>query len=202
MNREKESALDITLLTLGEAIVSLLVVGVYLLCDLVFESDFWTFSYRVITGAVLGSAVTVANYALLTLSVNKAIKNFLTLRGTRQMDEEEAARFAQENSMQIQNAIKVSFIVRSASIVITLVIAFILDWFAPLATVIPLLAYRPILTVCEIIKSKFIKAPEMPFTVPAAITYGEDEQDGLVKELSADGESSENDTNKEKESDE
>ena len=202
MNREKESALDITLLTLGEAIVSLLVVGVYLLCDLIFDADFWTFSYRVVTGAVLGSAVTVANYALLTLSVNKAIKNFLTLRGTRQMDEEEAARFAQENSMQIQNAIKVSFIVRSASIVITLVIAFILEWFAPLATVIPLLAYRPILTVCEIIKSKFIKAPEMPFAVPAAITYGEDEQDGLVKELSVDGESSENDTNKEKESDE
>ena len=157
MNREKEGALDITLLFVGEIIVSLLVIGLHLLLDLVLEAEFFDFSYRVITGAALGTVVTVANYAILTLTVNNAIKKFLTLRGTREMSDEEAAKFASENSMQIQNAIKTSFIIRTVSILATLVIAFLLDWFAPLATVIPLIAFRPIITVIEIFKRKGVR---------------------------------------------
>lgn len=202
MNREKESALDIVMLTVGEIIVSLLVVGAYLICDLAFEAEFWDFSYRVVTGVILGSVVTVANYMLLTLSVNKAIKNFLTLRGTREMNEEEAAKFASENAMQIQNAIKTSFLVRTVSIVVTLVIAFILDWFAPLATVIPLLMFRPLLTVGEMIKRKFIKQPEMPLGFPSAITYGEDEVNEVAREIPMDDGDVEKTNNEEKESEE
>ena len=201
MNREKESALDITLLLAGEALVSLLVVGIYLLCDALFEIEFLTFSYRVVTGVILGSAVTVANYALLVISVNRSIKNFLTLRGTRQMDEEEAAKFAQENSMQIQNAIKTSFLIRTVSILVTLVIAFVLDWFDPLATVIPLLAYRPILTVAELLKFKLSRGAAAQ-AMPSDIVFGEGEGEANFRELPSDTAEEADENNEEKESDE
>ena len=201
MNREKEGALDIALLFVGEIIVSLIVIGLYYLFDILFEASIWDFSYRVITGAALGSVVTVINYAVLTLTVNKAIKNFLTLRGTREMDEEEIIKFTSENSMQIQNAIKLSFIIRTVSILATLVIAFLLDWFAPLATVIPLIAFRPIITVIEHVKRKIVKQSGMP-GFPPAITYEEDEIGEVVRELPAeDGLLSAEDNYKEKESD-
>ena len=201
MNREKEGALDIALLFVGEIIVSLIVIGLYYLFDILFEASIWDFSYRVITGAALGSVVTVINYAVLTLTVNKAIKNFLTLRGTREMDEEEIIKFTSENSMQIQNAIKLSFIIRTVSILATLVIAFLLDWFAPLATVIPLIAFRPIITVIEYVKRKIVKQSGMP-GFPPAITYEEDEIGEVVRELPAeDGLLSAEDNYKEKESD-
>ena len=70
------------------------------------------------------------------------------------MDEEEAQKFAEENSMPIQNAMKLSFIIRTVSMLAALVVAFILDWFNPIATAIPLLAYRPLLTLIETIKGK------------------------------------------------
>ena len=200
MNREKEGALDIALLFIGEIIVSLLVVGIHLIFDLAFDSKLWDFSYRVITGAALGSVVTVANYAVLTLTVNRAIKNFLALRGTREMAEEEIIKFTAENSMQIQKAIKLSFIIRTASILATLAVAFLLDWFAPLATVIPLIAFRPIITVSELIKARFVKRPDMP-GFPPAITYGEDEIDNVVRELPRDEETLPQDTKETKESD-
>ena len=196
MNREKEGALDITLLFIGEIIVSLLVVGIHLILDLVFEKEFWDFSYRVITGAALGSVVTVANYAVLTMTVNRAIKNFLALRGSREMNEEEVIKFTSENSMKIQNAIKTSFIIRTVSILATLAVAFLLDWFAPLATVIPLLAFRPLITLIELVKRKIFKQQLMPAGFPTAITYGEDENGETFRELPAnEGEPEENQEN-------
>ena len=73
------------------------------------------------------------------------------------MDDEEAEQFAAENSMPIQNAIKTSYIIRTVTMIATLVVAFLLDWFNPLATAIPLLAFRPLLTVIEMIKGKVAK---------------------------------------------
>jgi hypothetical protein len=40
---------------------------------------------------------------------------------------------------------------------VALVIAFLLDWFNPIATAIPLLAFRPLLTAIEMIKGKITK---------------------------------------------
>ena len=55
---------DIIFLAAGEGIASLIIVGVYLLLG--------EFDFRVATGAVLGSAVTVLNFAILSFSVNRA----------------------------------------------------------------------------------------------------------------------------------
>ncbi len=152
---------EIAILAVGELIVSLLVVGGYLLCDLIFEAELFDFSYRVITGVLLGSCVTVLNYLFLCISVNRAVNRFLALRGDAEMDEEEAAKFALENSMPIQNAIKTSFIIRTVSMLAAFIVAFVVDWFAPLATVIPLLMFRPIITVGGLIRQKFNKTPEI-----------------------------------------
>ena len=152
--KNNKPSIDIALLTLCETCIAALVVAGYVVADAVFGIEF---TYRVITGAALGLVVTVINYVFLTLSVDRAIANYLKLRGTKEMTDEEAETFARENSAPIQNAIKLSFIIRTASMLAALVVAFVLDWFAPLATVIPLLAYRPMLYVTELIKGKFAK---------------------------------------------
>ena len=148
---KNKPSLDITLLTLCELAVAVIVAMGYVIADIAFDVPF---SYRVITGAALGVIVTVANYVFLTLSVDRAIKNFLSLRGDREMSDEEAEKFASENSAPIQNAIKASFIIRTFTMLVALVVAFLLEIFSPIATAIPLLAYRPLLYLTELIKGK------------------------------------------------
>ena len=132
------------------AVVVLIILGALLLDAL----GVYEFSHTVITGAILGGIVTLANYAFLTISVDREIAKFMAKRGEREMSEEEAEKFAAENSMPVQNAIKTSFIIRMASMTATLVVAFITDFFNPLATAIPLLAFRPLLTACELFRAK------------------------------------------------
>jgi uncharacterized membrane protein AbrB (regulator of aidB expression) len=73
------------------------------------------------------------------------------------MSDEEAEKFAAEHAMPVQNAIKTSFIIRTVSMLAALVVAFLLDWFDPIATAVPLLAFQPLLTAIEIIKGKIKK---------------------------------------------
>ena len=150
MEDKSSAARQIILLAVGEAIVSLLVCGVSLIigkCQL-----------QIVWGALLGSAVTVANFALLTVSVNRAVDRYLALRGDREMDDEEAEKFASEHAMAVQNAATRSFIIRTISMLATLLAAFALtSWFSPIATAVPLLMFRPLLTAIEFIKGKKTK---------------------------------------------
>ncbi len=182
MNSKKDTALSITLLTVGEIVLSLFVVVAFLTLDLLLGGEFWDFSYKIVTGVALGTLVTILNYVFLTVSVNRAINNFLAIRGDRAMEEDEAVDFASKNAMGIQNAIKTSFLVRTVSILITLIIAFIIDWFSPIATVIPLLAYRPLLSLCEMIKAKLLGSVKTE-TAPAAITYEEHEVEAVSTDV-------------------
>lgn len=156
MEQNKMPQREIFTLAIGEVVVAALVCGGFAVANAL---GAYSFDYRVITGALLGGVVTVANYALLTISVNNAVNNFMALRGSREMTDEEADRFAAENSAPIQNAIKSSFIIRTVSMMATLLIAFITGWFNPLATAIPLLAFRPLISIGEIIRKKYDKAP-------------------------------------------
>ena len=155
MNKQKFPSTELLILAVGELIVALLVIVGYLVADTVIEGE--QFTYRVFTGLLLGSVVTIANYLFMILSVNKQINRFVELRGSAEMDDEAAAKFAKENSAPIQTAITLSFIIRTASMVVTLVIALLLNCFAPIATVIPLLAFRPIITVGELVRAKLAK---------------------------------------------
>ncbi|MBP3402117.1 MAG: hypothetical protein J6K85_03555 [Clostridia bacterium] len=156
MNENKIPKSEVMTLAIGEAIVGALVVGGFALAAAFGVAEF---DHRVITGAVLGVAVIVLNYLFLVLSVNRAVNNYLALRGDREMSDEEAEKFAAENSMPIQNAIKTSYITRTVTMLAALVVAFVTKWFNPLATAIPLLAFRPLLSLGEIIRQKTEKAP-------------------------------------------
>ncbi len=135
----------------GEAIVSLLICAGFLLAGIFFPG---AFSYKVITGAVLGSAVTVLNFLGLSLAVDKAVNAFIEQRGEREMDEEEAAAFAQKHGMSVQNAVTKSYIVRTLTMIAALIVALITRLFDPIATVIPLLMYKPLIYIMEIIRRK------------------------------------------------
>lgn len=156
MNENKLPKKEILTLALGEIAVGVLV---YIGFAVAAAFGFGKLDYRVITGAALGIVVTVLNYLFLIISVNRAVNNYIELRGDKEMSEEEAARFAAENSMPIQNAMKTSFLVRTFSILLALVVAFVTKLFNPLATAIPLLAFRPLLSLGEIMRKKADKKP-------------------------------------------
>ena len=138
--------IDTVWLALGEAVVAVLVSLVFLI--------FGKLNYTVPLGALLGGAVTVVNFLILSVSINRVINGYITERGNKEMDEEEAEKYAKEHGMAVQNAMTKSYLLRMALMIGALVLAMISGWFSPLATVIPLIMYRPILYVTEFIKAK------------------------------------------------
>ena len=138
--------IDTVWLALGEVIVAVLVSLVFLI--------FGKLNYTVPLGALLGGAVTVINFLILSVSINRAINGYITERGDKEMDEEEAEKYAKEHGMAVQNAMTKSYLLRMALMIGALVLAMISGWSSPLATVIPLIMYRPILYVTEFIKAK------------------------------------------------
>ena len=146
--RNKISAyIDTVWLALGEVVVGILISAVYLIIR--------RFDYTVVTGAALGGAVTVINFLILSVAVNRAVNRYITERGDKELNEEEAEAYAKEHGMAVQNAMTKSYLLRMLLMIGSLVLAMISGWFNPLATVIPLLMYRPILYVTEFIKTKF-----------------------------------------------
>ena len=143
--------IDSLWLALGEVLVALAVVGGFAIFD--------KFSYKVVTGAVIGGVVTVFNFLILSISVNRAIDKFINGRGTEEMSDEDAQAYVQKCGMSVQVAMVRSYVLRLILMIGVLAVAMISGWFSPLATVIPLLMYRPILYVVEFIKAKF-KAKE------------------------------------------
>ena len=146
MNNKNSFLKEWWTIVVGELAVSVITVLVFLLIG--------QFSYRVITGVILGSAVIILNFLFLYISMNKAIDNYMALRGDKEMTEEEAEKFARDNAVIIQNATKLSYIIRTFSMLIALVVALLLDWFDIIATVVPLLAFRPVLFASQLLGKK------------------------------------------------
>ncbi len=148
---------DTAPMIIGEGLVMLAVILGAGVLDVL---GIYKFDLRVGTGAVLGTVISCLNYIFMTVSVDRAIDDYVALRGDREMDEEEAQEFAKKNSAQIQNAIKTSFILRTFSMMAALIVAFLTKWFNPLATAIPMLAFRPLLTVVDAVMKKNDKKPD------------------------------------------
>ena len=146
MQKKNLPLAEVTRLTIGEIIVSLIMIGIYCVLD--------RYSYRVVTGAALGSAVTILNFLMLSVAVNRALDQAMASRGNGNMTEEEAEKFAAEHMPQVQQAIKASYIVRTIVMLAALVVAFLLDWFDVVATLVPLVMFRPIITFGEIFRKK------------------------------------------------
>ena len=141
--------IDSLWLAIGEVVVAALISLVYFAIG--------KFNYTVVTGAALGGAVTVVNFLILSVGINRAISRYIDARGEREMDEEEAEQYAKDNSGAVQAAMMKSYLFRMLLMIGSLVLAMLSGWFSPLATVIPLLMYRPILYAVEFIKIKFRK---------------------------------------------
>ncbi len=137
---------DIVFLAAGEALASLIIIGVYLLLG--------EFDWRVATGAVIGSAVTVLNFAILSFSVNRAVDRVMEMRGNKEMTEEEANAFALQHSAEIQKSVKSSYLLRQILMLGVLVAAVLLKVASILPAVIPLLLFRPILMAREAFRKK------------------------------------------------
>ena len=139
---------EIGFLALGELLASLIVIGVFLIIR--------KFTWSVVFGAILGSAVIILNFLWLCISVNRAIDKALAERPESELDDEALEAFTAKHTAAVQNASKLSYIIRTATTLLTLVLAFLLDdVFNVIATLIPLLLLTPILTIGEFVKRRF-----------------------------------------------
>jgi hypothetical protein len=118
------------------------------------EFRYWT----VITGSVLGAFVITLNFLILSVGINRAVDKFIEERGSKEMDEDEAEKFAADHKMVVQNAMMKSYLLRNLIMIGSLVLAGISGWFNIIAVAVPLLAYRPVMYAVEFIKTKIGKA--------------------------------------------
>lgn len=174
--KNKSPLSDLVPLLIGEIIVIALVVGGFVLVDVL--DIYKTELYKVPLGAVLGAAVILGNHLWLSLTVDREIKKYLELRGSREMSDEEAESFTKQHSASIQKAIATSTVTRTLIMFVTLILAFITGWFNPLAAAIPMFTLRPILTVAELIKSKKNPKPDPQ----KFVKYDWDEEEKKKKE--------------------
>ena len=143
MNQGKIPKREIAALFIGEVIVSVAVCLIFLLLK--------SFDYKVVSGVVLGSAVTIFNFLLLCILINRALDKCLSLftpeeqtaaqepnadvsenqpfeedeaRADDVQDEPDdaAAKFARENAAKIQNAAKLSYIFTKYSSIVKIII--------------------------------------------------------------------------------
>ena len=93
--------IDTLWLALGELIVAVLVtVGFIIAKALGMDLAI----YKAITGSLLGAAVTVLNFFILSVAINRAVTRYIENRGDKEMDDEEAEKYAKEHGMDVQNA--------------------------------------------------------------------------------------------------
>ncbi len=153
MQKSKLPLFEVAAMAVGEVIISAVIVAVFMIVNLIKGDPL--LHYSVVTGAVLGSAVTVLNFILLSILTTRAVNRALEDRGDGEMTDEEAAEFAKNHKARIQLAITASYIIRIITMVAALIIAFIFrDHFNVIATIIPIFMLRPILTVIQLILNR------------------------------------------------
>ena len=133
-------------LIIGEIVVSCLTALVFFLLN--------KFEMAVVFGVLLGSIVTVINFIVLSLTVGRAFDKAKEARGTSEMTEEEIDKFTAEQKAGIAAASRLAYLIRMALTAATLILAFISGIFNVIATVLPLVAFRPILMIDSMIKDK------------------------------------------------
>lgn len=146
--KEKSPVAKETLrLLIGELIVCALVIVVYALID---KAVRW----QVVLSALLGAAVIVLNFFLLARSTDNLFLTAMEARGKGEMTDEQIAAFTAEYQAKMAARMQLSFIIRMASMVATVALAFILPFLVGIAAAVPLLMQRPILYIGEILRKK------------------------------------------------
>ena len=71
------------------------------------------------------------------------------------MTDEEAEAFAKAHQAKVQFAMTVSYVIRIATMVVALIVAFIFkEIFNPISTIVPIFMMRPILTATQLLLNK------------------------------------------------
>lgn len=151
MTEKKENRYTSVLwLLLAEAAVSAVVIGVFALIIFVFPDVLFyeTEFYKVITGSVLGVAATTLNFFALCFTVNRAVDKYMTVRGETEMDEEAAAKFANENAAKVQAEVTKSYLLRMLILAAACALLFTKQ-FDVVAVVVPMLVQRPLIVLIE-----------------------------------------------------
>ena len=152
-NKNKLPLFEVAAMIVGEIITSAVIIAVFVIVNLIKGAPLLHFS--VPAGALLGSLITVMNFILLSILTTRAINKALADRGDGEMTDEEAETFAKEHQAKVQFAMTVSYVIRIATMVVALIVAFIFKQvFNPIATIIPIFMLRPILTVTQLLLSK------------------------------------------------
>ena len=147
MQKTKLPYYEMISLTVGELIVSAITALIFLCLG--------KFELAVILGAALGTFLALANFFALSISSTNAINRALSEIGEEGMDDEAAAEFGKKHQAKIQLIMTVSYIVRMASLLGALIVAFIFSGiFNPIATAVPLLLFRPILMISQILSGR------------------------------------------------
>ena len=149
--QSKHSYKGVLYLLIGELIASVLVILGYICYYNATDSPFkWT----IVSGALLGALVTTFNFLLLSFQINRVIDEYISHLDNKEMSDEEASEFAKKYSLKAQNAVVKSNIQRTVLLIGPLVLAFISGLFDPIATLIPLLLYKPLIYIVELINQK------------------------------------------------
>ena len=153
--KKENKYISVLWLLLAESAVSAAAIGIFaLLIKLLPEMPRFVYNgnfYAVITGAILGTLATVINFFALCYTVNRAIDNYMTVRGDVEMDEEAAQKFANENAIKVQMAVTKSYILRTLILVGACALLFT-GWFNVITVVIPMLVQRPLIVLIEKIR--------------------------------------------------
>ena len=153
MDKNNMPAFELWALLIGELICSAIVCAVYAIVGAI--SADYDFSYNVITGALLGTLVIFLNFFFLSLSTAKVFREAKEARGDNEMSDEEVDAFVKEHQNKYNTMVRVSFLIRNVTMLLTLIGAFLLpDVFDVIATLVPLIAYRPILSLTALIQNK------------------------------------------------
>ncbi len=146
MNKKGMPMAEMTLMLLGEIAVSAITVLVFFLLD--------RLNYRVFTGLALGCAAVLFNFLFLSLTVNRAVDAIMAERGDAPMDDEAAAAFAEKHRAELHKKIQLSQTARTLAMMVVLILALVTDYFDVIATIIPLLSFRPLLNVAALVCNK------------------------------------------------
>ena len=152
-NKTKLPLFEMAAMIVGEIITSALIVAVFMIVNFIKGEPL--LHYSVPIGALLGSTITVVNFFLLSILTTRTVNKALASRGSGEMTDEEAETFAKEHQAKVQFAMTVSYVVRIATMVVALIVAFIFkEIFNPIATIIPIFMLRPLLTVTQLLLNK------------------------------------------------
>lgn len=151
MKKNKFPIAETLIVTGGELIAAAIT------CFILIAIRGWEVHYSIFTGSALGIAVMIANFIFLIISTNTALDRAMAERENREYTEEEAEEFAKKHKAKIALVSRVSYILRTATMIGALVVAFLIkdgmgeNVFNVIATLVPLIAFYPIIFVAQII---------------------------------------------------